>query len=303
MPGIKEIRSKIKSVQSTRKITRAMEMVAASKMRKAQDRMKIFRPYASNMRRMAVHLMQGNPEYSHPYLNERKVSSVGIILVSTDKGLCGGMNTNISRLVLSKIKEFSKDNIEVYTSAFGQKGLNLLTRIGSNLLSQETQLGDVPDIGKLSPVMDVQLKSYMDGKIDSLYIASTRFVNTMKQEPVFSRLLPLSENLEDPYYENDNKTHITDTKADTKVYNWDYIYEPDSRTVIDNLLDRYVDCLLYQAVVENMASEQSARMVAMKAASDNAKRVIDDLQMVYNKNRQTAITKEISEIVSGASAV
>lgn len=300
MPGIKEIRSKIKSVQSTRKITRAMEMVAASKMRKAQDRMKIFRPYASNMRRMAVHLMQGNPEYSHSYLIEKKISAVGIILVSTDKGLCGGMNTNISKLVLSKIKEFSKNNIKVYTSAFGQKGLNLLTRIGSNLLSQETQLGDVPDISRLLPVMDVQLKAYIDGKIDSLYVASTRFVNTMKQEPIFSRILPLSTNLHDPYYDADsNKPPI----ADAKVYNWDYIYEPNAKIVIDNLLDRYVDCLLYQAIVENMASEQSARMVAMKAASDNAKRVIDDLQMIYNKNRQTAITKEISEIVSGASAV
>ncbi|AGF48082.1 F-type H+-transporting ATPase subunit gamma [Candidatus Kinetoplastibacterium oncopeltii TCC290E] len=299
MPGIKEIRSKIKSVQSTSKITRAMEMVAASKMRKAQDRMKIFRPYASNMRRMAVHLMQGNPEYSHSYLIERKTSAVGIILVSTDKGLCGGMNTNISRLVLSKIQEFSKNDIEVYTSAFGQKGLNLLTRIGSNLLSQETHLGDIPDISRLLPVLDVQLKAYIDGKIDSLYVASTRFVNTMRQEPIFLRLLPLSTNLYDPYHETDSQFPI----ADTNVYNWDYIYEPDAKTVIDNLLDRYVDCLLYQAIVENMASEHSARMVAMKAASDNAKRVIDDLQMIYNKNRQTAITKEISEIVSGASAV
>ncbi|AFZ83409.1 F-type H+-transporting ATPase subunit gamma [Candidatus Kinetoplastibacterium blastocrithidii TCC012E] len=299
MPGIKEIRSKIKSVQSTSKITRAMEMVAASKMRKAQDRMKIFRPYASNMRRIAIHLMQGNPEYSHPYLIERKISAVGIILVSTDKGLCGGMNTNISRLVLSKLKEFNKDNIEVYTSAFGQKSLNLLTRIGSNLLSQETQLGDVPDISRLLPVMDVQLKAYMEGKIDSLYVASTRFVNTMRQEPIFSRFLPLSVNLDDPYHKID-KDYTSDN---ANVYNWDYIYEPDAKSVIDNLLDRYVDCLLYQAIVENMASEQSARMVAMKAASDNAKRVIDDLQMIYNKNRQTAITKEISEIVSGASAV
>ncbi|AFZ83079.1 F0F1 ATP synthase subunit gamma [Candidatus Kinetoplastidibacterium crithidiae] len=297
MPGIKEIRTKIKSVQNTRKITRAMEMVAASKMRKAQDRMLVFRPYASKLCRIAAHLMQANPEYSHPFLLERDVGSAGLILISTDKGLCGGLNTNIGRLVLSKIKEFNQENIDVYATAFGQKGLNLLTRIGVNLLSEEVQLGDTPDLNRLLGAIKVQISAYMEGKIDVLYIATTKFVNTMKQVPVLLKLLPLSNDLKDPY-ELDSSLCNNDS-----IYSWDYIYEPDIKTVIDELLNRYVEGLIYRAVVENMASEQSARMVAMKAASDNGKRVIDDLQTIYNKTRQAAITKEISEIVGGAAAV
>ena len=300
MPGIKEIRTKIKSVQNTRKITKAMEMVAASKMRKAQERMRAGRPYANKVREIAAHLMQANPEYSHPYLVEREVKSVGVVMVTTDKGLCGGLNTNITRVVLSKLKEFEKNGIAVQATAFGNKGLGVLTRIGAKLVSNEVQLGDKPQLDRLLGAIKVQLDAYLEGRIDALYVASTRFVNTMKQEPMFLRLLPLASGLDDPYQTGaENLSKTSEVKSD---YSWDYIYEPDARSVIDDLLQRYVEGLLYQAVAENMASEQSARMVAMKAASDNAKKVIGDLQLVYNKTRQAAITKEISEIV-GAAAV
>ena len=301
MPGIKEIRTKIKSVQNTRKITKAMEMVAASKMRKAQERMRAGRPYANKVREIAAHLMQANPEYSHPYLVEREVKSVGVVMVTTDKGLCGGLNTNITRVVLSKLKEFEKNGIAVQATAFGNKGLGVLTRIGAKLVSNEVQLGDKPQLDRLLGAIKVQLDAYLEGRIDALYVASTRFVNTMKQEPMFLRLLPLASGLDDPYQTGaENLSKTSEVKSD---YSWDYIYEPDARSVIDDLLQRYVEGLLYQAVAENMASEQSARRVAMKAASDNAKKVIGDLQLVYNKTRQAAITKEISEIVGGAAAV
>jgi F-type H+-transporting ATPase subunit gamma len=302
MPGIKEIRTKIKSVQNTRKITKAMEMVAASKMRKAQDRMRAGRPYATQVRDIAMRLMQANPEYSHPYLVEREMKSVGIVLITTDKGLCGGLNTNVSRVVLAKIKEFQQKGIAIQTTALGNKGLGLLTRIGSKLVSQEVQLGDKPDMERLLGAITVQLNDYLAGRIDALYLATTRFVNTMRQEPQFLRLLPLAGGLDDPFQTGvaDDKAEIMNTEPS---HSWDYIYEPDAQSVIDNLLQRYVEGLLYQAVAENMASEQSARMVAMKAASDNAKKVISDLQLVYNKTRQAAITKEISEIVGGAAAV
>ena len=301
MPGIKEIRTKIKSVQNTRKITKAMEMVAASKMRKAQERMRAGRPYANKVREIAAHLMQANPEYSHPYLVEREVKSVGVVMVTTDKGLCGGLNTNITRVVLSKLKEFEKNGIAVQATAFGNKGLGVLTRIGAKLVSNEVQLGDKPQLDRLLGAIKVQLDAYLEGRIDALYVASTRFVNTMKQEPMFLRLLPLASGLDDPYQTGaENLSKTSEVKSD---YSWDYIYEPDARSVIDDLLQRYVEGLMYQAVAENMASEQSARRVAMKAASDNAKKVIGDLQLVYNKTRQAAITKEISEIVGGAAAV
>jgi F-type H+-transporting ATPase subunit gamma len=302
MPGIKEIRTKIKSVQNTRKITKAMEMVAASKMRKAQERMRAGRPYANKVRDIASHLMQANPEYSHPYLVERdQVKGVGVVLVTTDKGLCGGMNTNISRLALSKMKDFQQRGVKVQTTALGNKGLGLLTRIGADLVSQEVMLGDQPHLERLLGAIKVQLDAFLDGRIDELYVATTRFVNTMRQEPVFLRLLPLpTSGLEDPFRGAQAGAVSNELKSD---YSWDYIYEPDARTVIDELLQRYVEGVLYQAVAENMASEQSARMVAMKAASDNAKKVIGDLQLVYNKTRQAAITKEISEIVGGAAAV
>jgi F-type H+-transporting ATPase subunit gamma len=301
MPGIKEIRTKIKSVQNTRKITKAMEMVAASKMRKAQERMRTGRPYATKVRDIASHLMQANPEYSHPYLEEREqVKAVGVVLVTTDKGLCGGMNTNISRVALARLKDFQQRGVQVQFTALGNKGLGLLTRISASLVSQETGLGDQPHLDRLLGAIKVQLDAFLDGRIDELYVATTRFVNTMKQEPVFLRLLPLpSGDLEDPFHGGEAAAP-TGLKSE---YSWDYIYEPDARTVIDELLQRYVEGVLYQAVAENMASEQSARMVAMKAASDNAKKVIGDLQLVYNKTRQAAITKEISEIVGGAAAV
>ncbi|MFC4279053.1 F0F1 ATP synthase subunit gamma [Achromobacter aloeverae] len=303
MPGIKEIRTKIKSVQNTRKITKAMEMVAASKMRKAQERMRAGRPYATKVREIAAHLMQANPEYSHPFLVEREqVKAVGVVLVTTDKGLCGGLNTNVSRITLAKLKEFQQRGVQVQATALGNKGLGLLTRIGANLVSQEVGLGDAPNLERLLGAIKVQIDAYLDGRIDELYVATTRFINTMKQEPVFLRLLPLPDaKMEDPFHSPDSAEA---SHAELKTeYSWDYIYEPDARTVIDELLQRYVEGVLYQAVAENMASEQSARMVAMKAASDNAKKVIGDLQLVYNKTRQAAITKEISEIVGGAAAV
>ncbi len=299
MAGIKEIRTKIKSVQNTSKITKAMEMVAASKMRKAQDRMRAGRPYATKVRAIAAHLMQANPDYTHPYMVEKpKIEAAGIIMVTTDKGLCGGLNTNISRLVLHQIKELEQQNVRVQATALGSKGLALLNRVGVNVVSSETHLGDAPNLERLIGAIKVQLDDFVQGKIDAVYLATSRFVNTMKQEPGFFRLLPLPSGLADPFQTDT----VGDDKLDTK-FGWDYIYEPDSQTVIDDLLLRYVEGLIYQAVAENMASEQSARMVAMKAASDNAKKVIGDLQLVYNKTRQAAITKEISEIVGGAAAV
>ena len=303
MAGIKEIRTKIKSVQNTRKITKAMEMVAASKMRKAQERMRAGRPYADKVRTMASRLMQANPDYSHPYLIERPdPKAVGVVVISTDKGLCGGLNTNIMRLVLNRLREFSDKNIRCQFTALGNKGLGTLTRIGANLVSQETQLGDVPELARLVGALKVQIDDFAAGRIDAVYVATNRFVNTMKQEVTFFRLLPLQGDLADPY-DSHSENDAPAQSAAKAAHSWDYIYEPDSKTVIDELLHRYVEGLVYQSVAENMASEQSARMVAMKAASDNAKKVIGDLQLVYNKTRQAAITKEISEIVGGAAAV
>ncbi len=302
MAGIKEIRTKIKSVQNTRKITKAMEMVAASKMRKAQDRMRAGRPYSEKVRQMAMHMMMTNPDYSHPYMEERKeIKNVGIVLVTTDKGLCGGLNTNITRLVLNRLKEFQEQGINVQASAFGNKGVGFLTRLGVDLVSHEVNLGDKPNLDVLIGALKVQLDDYMSGKIDALYVATSVFVNTMRQVPAFVRLLPLPDGLQDPFATEDELEEAA--KNATSNYSWDYIFEPDAKTVIDDLLQRYVEGMVYQAVAENMASEQSARMVAMKAASDNAKKVIGDLQLVYNKTRQAAITKEISEIVGGAAAV
>lgn len=302
MPGIKEIRTKIKSVQNTRKITKAMEMVAASKMRKAQDRMRAGRPYATKIREIATHLMQANPDYHHPYTVEPgSLRAVGIVVVSTDKGLCGGLNTNVMRLVLARIREFQEKGAKVQVTALGNKALGTLSRIGVNLVSQEVQLGDTPNLERLIGAVKVQLDDFVNGKIDAVYLATNRFVNTMKQDPSFIRLLPLPHGL-DPF-QTEGVTSEDSQNPVQSSHGWDYLYEPDARTVIDELLMRYVEGLVYQAVAENMASEQSARMVAMKAASDNAKKVIGDLQLVYNKTRQAAITKEISEIVGGAAAV
>lgn len=304
MAGIKEIRTKIRSVQNTTKITKAMEMVAASKMRKAQERMHAGRPYAAKVRQIAAHLMQAHPDYSHPYMVEsEKLKSVGVVLVSTDKGLCGGLNTNIFRLVLGRLREFEDQGVKVQTTALGSKGASTLARANANLVSQEVQLGDEPNLSRLIGAVKVQLDDYMDGKIDAVYLATSRFVNTMRQEPTFIRLLPLPNGLEDPFQEGQDEAVEAAKEVSNTEYGWDYIYEPDAKTVIDELLQRYVEGVVYQAVAENMASEQSARMVAMKSASDNAAKVIDELQLVYNKTRQAAITKEISEIVGGAAAI
>jgi F-type H+-transporting ATPase subunit gamma len=289
MPGSKEIRTKIKSVQNTRKITKAMEMVAASKMRKAQERMRQARPYADKVRNIAAHLAQANSEYRHPYLMPHgELKSAGVIVVTTDKGLCGGLNTNILRLVTQRLREFDRESVKVRATAIGNKGFGFLSRVGAAVVSHVVQLGDTPHLERLIGAIKVQLDAYENGEVDAVYLAYTRFINTMKQEPVFERLLPL-----DP----------DKLKEDQRSYAWDYLYEPDPQSVLDELLVRYVEAIVYQALAENMASEQSARMVAMKAASDNAKKVIDELQLSYNKARQAAITKELSEIVGGAAAV
>jgi F-type H+-transporting ATPase subunit gamma len=286
MPSGKEIRNKIKSVENTRKITKAMEMVAASKMRKAQDRMRAARPYGEKIRRVAAHLSHALTEYKHPFLVNREVKAVGLVLITSDKGLCGGLNSNILRLAVSKVKELEAQGKKFQATCIGNKGLGFMQRAGAKIVSHVTALGDTPHLEKLIGPVKIQLDAYMRGEIDALYIGYTRFINTMKQEPVFEQLLPLSG----------------DAVGSTRT-KWDYVYEPDAKAVIDELLLRYVEALIYQAVAENMASEQSARMVAMKSASDNAKTVIGDLKLVYNKARQAAITKELSEIVSGAAAV
>jgi len=287
MPGTKEIRVKIKSVQNTRKITKAMEMVAASKMRKAQDRMRHARPYAEKIRNVAAHLSHANPEYRHPFLVDRDdVKRVGLIVVTTDKGLCGALNTNVLRQVLTQYKEWQAQGEEIEVCALGNKGLGFMQRLGANIVSQATQLGDRPQMEKLIGAVKVMLDGYTQGRFDRLLIAYTRFINTMKQEPVIEQLLPLAGDA-----------------LGAPEGTWDYLYEPDARVVLDQVLTRYIESIIFQAVAENMASEQSARMVAMKAASDNAKTLIEDLTLVYNKNRQAAITKELSEIVGGAAAV
>jgi F-type H+-transporting ATPase subunit gamma len=287
MPSGKEIRNKIKSVENTRKITKAMEMVAASKMRKAQDRMRAARPYGEKIRRVASNLSHALTEYKHPFLEKREPKAIGIVLVTSDKGLCGGLNSNVLRLVLGKMKELDSQQIKFQATCIGNKGLGFMQRAGAKVVSHVVALGDTPHLEKLIGPLKIQLDAYMKGEIDALYIGYTRFINTMKQEPVFERLLPLADDV---------------VKTDHQP-GWDYVYEPEAQPVIDDLLIRYVEALIYQAVAENMASEQSARMVAMKSASDNAKNVIGELKLVYNKARQAAITKELSEIVSGAAAV
>ncbi len=288
----KEIRGKIKSVENTKKITKAMEMVAASKMRKAQDRMRAARPYAEKVRNIAAHLGEANPEYVHPFMRVNDVKKAGLIVVTTDKGLCGGMNTNVLRAVTTRLRELQDAGVSTEAVAIGNKGLGFLTRIGAKVVSQATQLGDTPHLERLIGPVKTLLDQYEKGELNAVYIAYTRFINTMKQEAVIEQLLPLSgEQMQE------------ETIASGTQHSWDYLYEPDAQSVIDDLLVRYVESLAYQAVAENMASEQSARMVAMKAATDNAGNVIDELKLVYNKTRQAAITKELSEIVAGAAAV
>ena len=291
MAGTKEIRTKIKSVQNTRKITKAMEMVAASKMRRAQERMRNARPYTEKVRNIAANLGKANPEYRPAYLVEREVKKAGVIVVTTDKGLCGGMNTNVLRALTNTMKELDSKGVELTCTPIGMKGFQFLNRIKAKIVSHVTQMGDTPHLEKLIGAIKVQLDAYENGEVDAVYLAYTKFINTMKQEPIVEKLLPLSSD------------RLEQTAEEAREYGWDYLYEPDAQSVVDELLKRYVEALIYQAVAENMASEQSARMVAMKAASDNAKNVIGELQLVYNKTRQAAITKELSEIVGGAAAV
>ncbi|MFZ4118393.1 MAG: F0F1 ATP synthase subunit gamma [Polynucleobacter sp.] len=289
MASTKEIRSKIKSVQNTRKITKAMEMVAASKMRRAQERMRNARPYSEKIREIAANLAEANPEYRPTYMVVREVKNIGTILVSTDKGLCGGLNTNILRLIANQVREMQEKKIGIEFTAIGSKGLQFLNRSKAKLLSETIQLGDTPRMDVLIGAITAQLQAFERGEVDEVYLAYTRFVNAMKQEPVLEKILPLAPNAVNA--------------GEGKATSWDYIYEPDAESILNGLLKRYVEALIYQAVAENMASEQSARMVSMKAASDNAKNVIGELQLEYNKTRQAAITKELSEIVGGAAAV
>ena len=292
----KEIRGKIKSVENTKKITKAMEMVAASKMRKAQERMRAARPYSEKIRNIAANLGQANPEYVHAFMKSNDAKSAGMIVVTTDKGLCGGMNTNVLRGVTNKLREQQAVGISTQAVAIGNKGLGFLNRIGAKVVSHATQLGDTPHLDKLIGPVKVLLDAYAKGEINSVHLCYTKFINTMKQEPVVQQLLPLSASAMQA------ETQASEASTGAK-HAWDYIYEPDAQTVIDDLLIRYVEALVYQAVAENMASEQSARMVAMKSATDNAGSVIAELKLVYNKTRQAAITKELSEIVAGAAAV
>jgi F-type H+-transporting ATPase subunit gamma len=288
----KEIRGKIKSFENTKKITKAMELVSASKMRKAQDRMRHARPYADKIRNITANLSQANPEYHSPYMRVNAApKNVGFIVVTTDKGLCGGLNTNVLRAVTNKMREVQGAGGQVQAVAIGNKGLGFLNRIGAPVVSHVTQLGDRPQLDKLIGPVKVMLDAFVEGKLDAVYLCYTRFINTMNQEPMVEQLLPL------------DGSRLAQTAEEKKAYGWDYIYEPDAASVIDDLMTRYIEALVYQSVAENMASEQSARMVAMKAATDNAGNLIGELKLVYNKTRQAAITKELSEIVSGAAAV
>ena len=288
MAAGKEIRGKIKSVENTKKITKAMEMVAASKMRKAQERMRAARPYAEKVRQIAGNLSKANPEYIHPFMQPNDAKTAGFVVVTTDKGLCGGLNTNVLRAVTSELKALQAKGQDAQVVAIGNKGLGFMNRVGAKVVSSVTALGDTPHLDKLIGPVKVLLDAYTEGRINSVHVCYTRFINTMKQEAVIEQLLPLN---------------ASDLQEGNTGRDWDYVYEPDAQAVIDDLLLRYVEAQVYQAVAENMASEQSARMVAMKAATDNAGSVIGELKLVYNKTRQAAITKELSEIVAGAAAV
>ena len=287
MAGAKEIRTKIKSIQNTQKITKAMEMVAASKMRRAQERMHAARPYAVKMRNVVSHLAQANAEYRHPYMIEREPRRIGFIIISSDRGLCGGLNVNMFRSAVNVMSEWQARGVEQDVCAFGNKGLAFFKRIGANIVSEATHLGDAPQLSALIGAIKVMLDGYAEGRFDRLFLVSNEFVNTMTQRPAVEKLLPIGRD---------------DLDQELDHY-WDYIYEPDAKDIVDGLMVRYIESLIYQAVVENVACEQAARMVAMKSATDNAGDLIDELQLIYNKARQAAITQEISEIVSGAAAV
>ncbi len=286
MAAAKEIRTQIASIKNTQKITSAMEMVAASKMRKAQTQMHSARPYAHKIRNVVAHLANANTEYQHPYVIEREVKRVGLITISTDRGLCGGLNANLFRMTVGKMKEWDAAGTGMVMSAIGTKGIGFYNRLGVNIISQVSHLGDAPSIDDIIGTVKVMLDTYLEGGVDQVFLVYNTFVNSMTQRPEFEQLLPLKP-----------------AEADEMQHHWDYIYEPDAKDVIDILLDRYIESLVYQGLVENIASEQAARMVAMKSASDNAGKLIDELQLIYNKARQAAITQELSEIVSGAAAV
>ncbi len=289
MAGAKEIRSKIASVQNTQKITKAMEMVAASKMRKSQERMAASRPYAETMRKVIGHIALGNLEYKHPYLEERDVKRVGYLVVSTDRGLCGGLNINLFKRVLADMKAWADKGVESDMAIIGSKGLSFFSSVGGNVVAQVTGMGDKPALSDLIGPVKVMLQAYDEGRLDKLFIVSNKFINTMSQTPQIVQLLPLPP--------------ADDAEGVVKKSTWDYLYEPDPKALLDTLLRRYVESQVYQGVVENLASEQAARMVAMKAATDNGGNLIKELQLVYNKARQASITQELTEIVGGASAV
>jgi len=287
MASAKEVRTKIASIKNTQKITKAMEMVAASKMRKAQERMKEARPYAEKIRNVIAHLGHANPEYKHSYLEERdEVKRVGVIIISSDRGLCGGLNSNLFRETINRMKEWDDKDIGIDMCLIGTKAVGFFNRIGGSIIGQSTHLGDKPTVDVLIGTVRIMLDAFNEGKIDRLYLISNKFINSMTQEPMNEQILPVQASDEDEL-----------------KHHWDYIYEPDAKEILDHLLTRYIESLVYQGVVENIACEQAARMVAMKSATDNAGTLIDDLQLVYNKARQAAITQELSEIVSGAAAV
>jgi F-type H+-transporting ATPase subunit gamma len=292
----KEIRGKIKNFESTKKITKAMEMISVSKMRKAQERMRAARPYSEKVRNIASHLGQANPEYVHAFMKPNTAKVAGLIVVTTDKGLCGGLNTNVLRGVTNKLREVQGAGMTTQTVAIGNKGLGFLNRIGANVVAHVTHLGDRPHLERLIGPVKVLLDAYAKGEVNAVFLSYTRFINTMKQEVVMEQLLPLSA------VQMQEEARTSEAVSGSK-HGWDYIYEPDAQAVIDDLLVRYVEALVFQAVAENMASEHAARMVAMKAATDNAGNVIGELKLIYNKTRQAAITKELSEIVSGAAAI
>ena len=287
MAGGKEIRTKIKSIQNTQKITKAMEMVAASKMRRAQERMRQARPYAEKMRSVVAHLAQASLEYKHSFTRERDVKRVGFIIVSTDRGLCGGLNINMFREAVNALSEWQQKDVEIDVTAIGTKGLGFFKRIGANIVSETTRIGDAPQLIDLIGAMKIMLDAYAEGRIDRLYVVHNRFVSAMSQVPQVEQLLPI---------------HADEPDEKLKSH-WDYLYEPDAHEVVDALMTRYIESLIYQGVTENIACEMAARMVAMKSASDNAGTLIDELQLVYNKARQAAITQEIAEIAGGAAAV
>ena len=291
MASLKEIRAKVASIKSTQKITRAMQMVAASKMRRAQERMQLGRPYADSMRRVVSHLVKASPDYKHPYLLPRAVNRVGYIVVSSDRGLAGGLNINLFKKLMQHVKQQKSQSVETRFAVIGQKGVSFFKTFGGTVIAAETHYGDNPSFEQLSVPVQVMLDAYNRGEIDEIYMVYNKFVNAMTQNPSVQRLLPIAA-----------ESLVDETMAN-REYSWDYIYEPTTKELLDGLMGRYVESIVYQGVVENIASEQSARMVAMKAATDNAGNLINELQLVYNKLRQAAITREISEIVGGAAAV